>query len=118
MVNMSFNQVVFPDILKIANVIISLTELIRKAFDEDRFAGGIFIDLQKAFNTVDHNILLSKLSHYSVKVAPCQWFKSFLTGRQQYTTINYQKPSLSSIDVVYRKVQCWGYYCFYSSLYQ
>ena len=69
----------------------SLTELISKALDEDKFACGIFIDLQKAFDTADHNILLSKLYHYGVKKAPHQWFKSCLTGRQQYTTINYQK---------------------------
>ena len=75
----------------------SLTELIRKAFDEYKFACGVFIDLQKAFDTVDHNFLLSKLYHYGVKGAPHQWFKSCLTGRQQYTTISHQKLSLSNI---------------------
>ena len=61
---------------------ISLTELIRKALDEYKFACGIFINLQKVFNTVDHNILLSKLYHYGVRGAPPhQWFKSYLTGR-------------------------------------
>ena len=75
----------------------SLTELIRKTLDEDKFACGVFIDLQKAFDTVDHNILLSKLYHYGVKGTPHQWFKSYLTGRQQYTTINHQKSSLSNI---------------------
>ena len=59
------------------------------------FACGILIDLQKAFNTVEHNILLSKLYHYGVKGAPHQWFKSYLTSKQQYTTINHQKSSLS-----------------------
>ena len=75
----------------------SLTELIKKALDEDRFACGVFIDPQKAFNTVDDNILLSKLYHYGVKGTPHHWFKSYLTGRQQYTTINHQKSSLSNI---------------------
>ena len=75
----------------------SLTELIRKALDEDKFACGVFIDLQKAFDTVDHNILLSKLYHYGVKGTPHQWFKSYLKDRQQYTTINHQNSSLSNI---------------------
>ena len=75
----------------------SLTELIRKALDEDRFACGVFIDLQKSSDTVDHNILPSKRYHYGVKGTPHQWFESYLTGRQQYTRINHQKSSLSNI---------------------
>ena len=75
----------------------SLTELIRKALDEDKFACGVFIDLQKVFDSVDRNILLSKLYHYSVKGPPHQWLKSYITGREQYTTINHQNPSLSNI---------------------
>ena len=45
------------------------TEMIRKALDEDKFACGVFIDLQKAFDTVHHDILLSKLNHYGVRGA-------------------------------------------------
>ena len=50
----------------------SLTETIRQALDEDKFACGFFIDLQKAFNTVDHCILLSKRYHYGVRGASYQ----------------------------------------------
>ena len=42
----------------------SLTEMIRKTLDEDKFTCGVFIHLQKVFDTVDHGILLSKLNHY------------------------------------------------------
>ena len=60
------------------HALISLTEIIRKAIDEDKLACGIFIDLQKAFDTVDHNILLSKLEHYGIRGIPYAWFKSYL----------------------------------------
>ena len=76
----------------------SLTEMIRKALDEDKFACGVLIDLQKAFDTVHHGILLSKLNHYGVRGASYQWFKSDLTGRQQYTTIVHLKSDLRSIN--------------------
>ena len=46
-----------------------LTEIIRKALYEDKFACGAFIDLEKAFDTVDHGILLSKLNHCCVRGA-------------------------------------------------
>ena len=77
----------------------SLTEMIRKALNEDKFACGVFIDPQKAFDTVDHGILLlSKLNHYGVRGASYQWFKSYLTSRQQFATIAHLKSDLCSIN--------------------
>ena len=90
-------QFSFRNGYSVNHALTSLTELIRKALDEDKFPCGAFIDLQKAFDTIDHNILLSKLYHYGVKGTPHQWFKCYLTDRQQYTTINHQKLSLSNI---------------------
>ena len=72
--------------------------MIRKSLDEDKLACGVFIDLQKAFDTVNHGILLSKLNHYAVRVAFYQWFKGYLTGRQQYTTITHLKSDLCGIN--------------------
>ena len=91
------HQFGFQNGYSVNHALTSLTELIRKALDEDKLACGVSIDLQKVFDTVDHNILLSKLYHYGLKGTPHQWFKSYVTGRQQYITISYQKSSLSYI---------------------
>ena len=70
------------------HALISLTEQIREALDNSNFACGIFIDLQKAFDTVDHNILLNKLDHYGIRGLANNWFKSYLTNRKQFVSIN------------------------------
>ena len=52
------------------------------------FVCAVFVDLQKAFDIVDHNILLHKLSHYGIRdIANC-WFSSYLSNRKQFVTIN------------------------------
>ena len=92
-----YYQFSFRNRYSVNHALTSFIELIRKALDEDKFACGIFVDLQKALETAGYNILLSKLYHYGAKGAPHQWFKSYLIDRQQYKTINHQKASLSSI---------------------
>ena len=51
------------------------------------FSCGIFIDLKKAFDTVDHAILLSKLSWYGIRGIILDWFSTYLKGRYQVTQI-------------------------------
>ena len=58
-----------------------------KALDENKFACGVFVDFQKAFDTVNHDILINKLDHYGIRGIENNWFRSYLTGRTQYVSI-------------------------------
>ena len=55
--------------------------MIQLALDIDQFTCGVFIDLQKVFNTVDHKTPLSKMNHNGIRGIPYEWFKSSLTNR-------------------------------------
>ena len=67
-----------------SHALISLIDLIKKYLDNDHFVCGVFIDLQKAFDTVYHEILLVKLDFYGIRGLANSWLKSFLEYRKQY----------------------------------
>ena len=76
---------------------VSLTEAARNTLDKKRLGFGIFIDLQKAFDTVNHASLLSKLEHYDVRGCALEWFRSYLSDRNQYASVNGSNSKLLSI---------------------
>lgn len=69
------------------HALIQITETIRQALDDKKFACGIFVDLQKAFDTVNHNILIDKLDHYGIRGTANKWFSSYLNNRSQFVSI-------------------------------
>ena len=75
-----------------------ITEQIRNACDKGLYTCGIYLDLQKAFDTVNQNILLAKLKHYSIKGTSFDWFKSLICDRVQYTSIDLQESSTKIVS--------------------
>ena len=64
--------------------LMDLVENICESIDKKKYVMGIFIDLKKAFDTIDHNILLRKLYHYGVRGITYDWVKSYLKNRKQF----------------------------------
>ena len=65
-----------------------ITDKIQRAIEDKLYSCSICLDLIKAFNTVDHSILLAKLEHYGIRGLPIEWFRSHLTNRQQFISVN------------------------------
>jgi len=68
--------------------LIDIQDKISAAIDNNEYSLGIFLDLAKAFDTVDHKILLTKLEHYGIRSTALNWFKSYLSTRQQQVSCN------------------------------
>ena len=78
----------FREFHSTSHALLSLTETIKKSIDNGKFGCGIFLDLQKAFDTVNHKILLQKLEHYGIIGKVLDWFQSYLSGRSKYVVVN------------------------------
>ena len=78
--------------------LIEITKKIKETIDNKKYGCGIFIDLRKAFDTVNHEILLRKLEHYGIRGMALNWFKSYLTNRKQYVSLNRESSELKLIE--------------------
>ena len=74
-----------------------LVDNIQRALDSSRYFLGLFLDLSKAFDTVNHEILLKKLEHYGVRGPVLKWIEHYLKDRYQYVEYNNFKSGKSVI---------------------
>ena len=81
----------------ISHALVSLTETIKYSLDTRRLNCGIFLDLQKAFDTVNHDTLSMKLEHYGIRGIASDWLKSYLSDRKQYVSVNGFNSSQLSV---------------------
>ena len=80
------------------NAISELTAKILNGFDKREYTLAVFLDLSKAFDTINHKILINKLEYYGVRGVVLDWFKSYLNTRKQYVEYNNVKSDLQKID--------------------
>ena len=67
------------------------------AIDSKQITCGLFLDFSKTFDTVNHDVLLSKLYTYGIRGTPFTWFKSYLCNRTQFVKIDEIESSMATI---------------------
>ena len=60
---------------------LEVTDYITKAMDKGLYSIGLFLDVSKAFHSINHEILLFKLEHYGIRGVALSWFLSYLSNR-------------------------------------
>ena len=81
-------QFVFRKHHSTSHVLFALVERVTRSLDTGKYVVGVFLDLKKAFDTVDHSILLRKLEKYGIRGNMIKWFKSYLSFRLQFVEYN------------------------------
>jgi len=87
------NQFGFRKKYSTNHALLSIVEQIRKNLDNKIFSCGIFVDLEKAFDTVNHHILVDKLDHYGIRGVASKWISSYLSNRKQHVKLNSVKSN-------------------------
>lgn len=79
------------------HAILSIIDLIQHAIDCQEFSCDIFLDFSKAFDTVNHNILIEKLDYYGIHGVTKDWFTSYITNRYQYVSLGQTESEFQPV---------------------
>ena len=98
MFNNIFEKLLCKQLYSTTMALIEFSDNIHRLLDDGNYVIGIFIDFTKAFDTVDHKILLHKLHRYGIRGHANDFFRSYLTNRTQYTYVNGVRSDVRSIS--------------------
>ena len=99
------NQFGFRKNHSTTHALLLITDKIQRAMEEGKYSCGIFIDLSKAFDTVNHDILLDKLEMYVIRGLAKEWLTSYLCNREQFVSIGNISSDKKIFHVVCHKDQ-------------
>ena len=94
-----------PENMSTQHAVVYIVNSIPRNMGNKLFTCGIFLDFKKAFDSVDHSILLSKLSHFGIRGPVIDLFSSYINGRVQTTQIDNQISSKRNMLTGYHKVR-------------
>ena len=94
---LSNSQYGFRTHMSTVHAALELTESISDSIDSKQHCAGVFIDLKKAFDTVDHKLLVEKLSFYGVRGIANTWLENYLMNRKQYVVVDNQASRMQFI---------------------
>ena len=69
--------------------------------DSNTYCVGLFVDLKKAFDTVNHRIIINKLDYYGIRAKPLDWLISYLNDKQQFVQYNESKSDIYIYNMYY-----------------
>ena len=87
------NQFGFQKGKSTVHALTKIMNFISEAFNDNKFVVAIFLDYQKAFDLVSHDILIKKLYKMGIRGRNLNWFRSYLKNRKMYTMVNGQLSS-------------------------
>ena len=99
------NDILFPDQYgfrknhSTSDAVLKLLDKIYDGYNRDQFLGTVMLDHSKAFDTVDHGILMSKLNNYGFRGTVYNLIKSYLTDRKQYVHCNKTTSDILSVKI-------------------
>ena len=79
------------------NALIKFISKIQNSIDTGQKSAAVFLDLKKAFDTVNYTILLKKMQKYGIRGVPLDWFKNHLTSRKQFVENRDRKSKLKTV---------------------